>query len=832
MRIANIEIMRSFEISAGAISGNVTLQVIGGENGFDENLIIPIRKTLGVLGTTPILEVSTMLLSPDDAPLESLLVLGVDVFDQAQWWSYADEWGESSIEDVLAVDGIVVSMPFAQRHNLDIGESITLLFDTETRALTIRGFIEHAIENGDSNHYIDGLAIMDIASAQYTFDRLGQLDHVGVSIDHSQDDVRQRLQKNMPSGISVRESSDRISQIDRLTRAFRVNLTVLSSVALLVGLFLIYNTITFSVIQRRREIGILRSLGMRRVQLMQLFIIEGLCIGTLGGVFGTILGLFMAKGVLYSVSATVSALYTPIEVGSLQIPIAVIPQGIGIAMVIAILGTIWPMRVATQINLVNALMPRAIDIVPKYLHHWKSGYLGIFLLCLGWGLTLLGPIGGIPVFGYLAMFLFLIGCAVMMPPVLSGLHRTVRYMGSRWPDMTWGVIAAARLDHAVVRSTITMGALMIGLAITIGVGVMIHSFRGTVENWIHETMAADIIAAPTTWFLQGTRRLSGTRETAGNVGGKMPDDLIGQVMGIAGIEAVDGYRESASTYQGYPITIIARDLVLHATRSSYLLLEYDSEGLLPEIATRGEVLVSESFSKTFNIKGGDNITLRTMIGEVDFYVADVFYDYAADGGRVLMDRTTYMHYWKDSSLNALAMYISSDADVIKVSEQFMSAIGRVHHLTLLSNYDLKQRILQVFDKTFAVTYALEVIAILVALLGITNALFASILERRRELAILRSIGGTSRQILRIFLWESGYLGSIGTVFGCVAGMLLAFVLVQVVNMQSFGWSIQLEFPFLLMGGAMLITFLISLFAGYVPAKLASRLSVTGELQYE
>ena len=499
---------------------------------------------------------------------------------------------------------------------------------------------------------------------------------------------------------------------------------------------------------------------------------------------------------------------------------------------VAVLATIGPTRAAGQLSPVSALAPRAVDVPTPRTHRWVSGFGGTVLLLAGWTFTFPAPVEGIPVFGYAAMLLLLLGFAAIMPLALSLIHWATRHIGRRWPSMMWGMLAAARLDHNVGRSTMTMSALMVGLAITIGVGVMIHSFRDTVEHWIHQTMLADLIVAPTTWLLQGGQGLSGTHGTAGNAGGRMSDDLIDQAMMLVGIDAVDGYREAASTYQHYPIAIVSRDLALHATRSRYLMLDGDGEDVLSRAATSGEVLVSESFFRQFDIGRGGHVSLDTPTGPIEFRVAGVFYDYATDGGKVVMDRVTYERYWRDDSLNALAIYVSPDANAEEVGERFMATLGRAHHLALLSNRDLKRRILNIFDRTFAVTYALELIAILVALLGITNALLASILERRRELAILRSIGGTSRHIRRIFLWESGYLGMIGTVFGCLAGLSLAFVLIRVVNMQSFGWSIQFGFPWVLIGGAMIITFVVSMAAGYVPARLASRVSVARELQYE
>ena len=834
MRTANVEIIRSFEASASSVTGRAALQIIGGDDGFDETLIVPVRKTLGVLEATPVLEISAILLGRDDAVRESLLVLGVDVLDQGRFWAYSGHWERGKVEGVLAVDAITVSKAFARRHDLDIGDRMTLLVDIEPQAVVVRGVFDDT--NGDESvhAHVDGLAVMDIASAQNTFNRLGRLDRMSVVIDPDAKtaDIRQRLQAIMPDGIRVQASSDRVTQVERLTRAFRVNLTVLSSVALMVGLFLVYNTVTFSVIQRRRDIGILRSLGMRRRQVMGIFVAEALCLGVMGGVLGTVLGLLMAKSALYTVSATVSALYTPVDVTSLRIPPAVIPQGIGVAMVVAVVATIGPTRAAGRLHLVSALAPRAVDAAPTHSHRWVSGCGGAIALCAGWGATFPEPVEGIPVFGYAAMLLLLLGFTALMPLALTLIHWSARHMGRRWPSMIWGMISAARLDRNAIRSTITMSALMVGLAITIGVGVMIHSFRDTVEHWIHQTMLADLIVAPITGLLQGSQGPSGTRGTAGSAAGRMPDRFIDQAMMIDGIEAVDGYREVTSSYQGYPIAIISRDLVLHAAHSRYMLLKGDSAQVLPRTAASGQVLVSESFFRQFHFRGGDEITLTTPAGPVDFRVAGVFYDYATDGGRIVMDRATYMRYWNDDSLNALAVYTRSDARAEEVGERLMTTLGREHHLALLPNHDLKERILHIFDETFAVTYALELIAILVALLGMTNALLASIVERRRELAILRSIGGTARHIRRIFLWESGYLGSIGTIFGCLAGLSLAFVLIRVVNMQSFGWSIQVGFPLLLISGAMIVTFVVSMAAGYLPARLMSNVSVARELQYE
>ncbi len=429
MRTANIKIIRSFEESAASVTGRAALQITGGEDGFDEILIVSVRKTSGVLEATPVLEIPAMLLGSDNVVLATLFVLGVDVLDQARLWAHHGDWEGARLEDVLAPDAIMVSKAFARRHDLNIGSPMTLLVDTETRMVVVKGFFDDADEGESARAHIDGLAVMDIASAQYTFNRLGRLDRISVVIDPDVmlADVRQRLQGNIPLGMSVQASSERVAQVERLTRAFRVNLMVLSMVALMVGLFLVYNAVTFSVIQRRRDIGILRSLGMRRRQLMGLFIMEALCLGVLGGMLGTVLGLFMAKSVLYAVSATVSALYTPVDVVALRISPAVIPQGIGVAVLVAVLATIGPTRAAGRLNPVSALAPRTVDEPSTRTHRWVSGFRGMGLLLAGWMFTFPAPGESVSVFGYVAMLLLLLGFAAIMPLALSLIHWVSRH---------------------------------------------------------------------------------------------------------------------------------------------------------------------------------------------------------------------------------------------------------------------------------------------------------------------------------------------------------------------------------------------------------------------
>jgi len=281
-----------------------------------------------------------------------------------------------------------------------------------------------------------------------------------------------------------------------------------------------------------------------------------------------------------------------------------------------------------------------------------------------------------------------------------------------------------------------------------------------------------------------------------------------------------------------PVVVVARDLLLHAKHSRYLFEEGDARTVLAKTVRDRQVIVSETFARQFRLGRGDRLTLPGPQGPVEFPIAGVFYDYSTDGGKVVLDRSLYVRLWGDRSVTVFLLYLESGADPETMRRAVLARLRGGSPVLLLTNGELKREVLRIFDQTFAITYALEVIAVAVALLGIANALLSGILERRRELAVLRAIGGTPTQIGRLILWESSILGLAGTALGMAAGLALSIVLIEVINKQSFGWTIVFHpapWVWLEAAGLALLT---TLAAGYGPARRASRLPVAEDLQYE
>jgi putative ABC transport system permease protein len=356
---------------------------------------------------------------------------------------------------------------------------------------------------------------------------------------------------------------------------------------------------------------------------------------------------------------------------------------------------------------------------------------------------------------------------------------------------------------------------------------MVRSFRDTVEVWVDETVMADLIVAPHSW-LQGKQ--------SGQASRALPGNWRSTLSAIDGIAAVDTYREVSVDVAGQPVALVSRDLRLHAERSRYLMIHGDSSTALRRAAETGGALLSEVLANRLRLREGDKVLITTPEGPAAVPVEGIFYDYATDGGKMVMDRTWYQQQWPDDRVTVFSIYLATGADVEQVRQSIVTHVTGLDGMTLpplvIRNHELRQEILEIFDRSFVLTYVLEAIAVLVAMLGIVNTLVTAVMERRREFALLRAIGASTGQVERLVLWEAAYLGLIGAVLGVAGGLLLALLLIHVINKQSFGWTIQMTVP----GGVILqaigLALAAALIAGYWPARWAARQPVVEGLREE
>jgi putative ABC transport system permease protein len=374
---------------------------------------------------------------------------------------------------------------------------------------------------------------------------------------------------------------------------------------------------------------------------------------------------------------------------------------------------------------------------------------------------------------------------------------------------------------------VTISALMVAIAIMVGVGIMVRSFRSTVEVWINQTVMADLIVAPASW-LQG--------DDGGMPAPRLPLAWADRLAAVPGVAAVDPYRQVRLDIQGRPASLVARDLSVHGERSRYLFMTGDAGEIFARASSGEGVLVSEVLARATGVAAGGQLRLMTPAGERSFPVLGLFYDYATDGGKVVMDGTLYRTFWPDETATVFALYVDRGADVWLVrrlvQERAAALAGERAALAVVPNAELKADILAIFDRTFRVTYGLELVVVVIALLGIVNTLLTSVLERQKELATLRAIGAGRGQVEGLILGESCYLGLLGALLGLMGGGLLSVLLIRVINRQSFGWTIQWTLPIGLLVEAVGLALVVALLAGYVPARWAGRQPVVEGLRYE
>jgi putative ABC transport system permease protein len=747
-------------------------------------------------------------------------LLGVDPFAEAPFRSYLAGQGQESapVGDLIAFltqpGAVLISTDLAQRYSLSISQPITL----EVGGLVQPAFVAGMLRPGDSlsRRALEGLILVDIATAQELTGRLGKLDRIDLILPEADSQAAsEQIRALLPSQAILQPVAARSGAVEQMTSAFRVNLTALSLLALVVGLFLIYNTITFSVVQRRPLFGTLRCLGVTRGEVFLLVMSEALLVGILGAGLGMLLGILMGQGAVQLVTQTINDLFFVVTVRGVQIPLASLVKG-GLLGIFATLAAAalpaWeaasvPPRAALSRSGLETKARRAIGLA-------AAGGLG--LIALGAGVLLI-PTRSLPVsFG--GTFLVVVGFALLAPFTTGLLMRAaVPLLGRLWG--TLGRMAPRNVAGALSRTSIAVMALMVAVSVTIGVSVMVSSFRSTVVTWLSETLQGDIyISAPS---LTAT-----TPSTA------LDPQVLPTVRGWPDVAQAYVLRAVTVDSPLGPVQVAATDNLHVGEQRVYVAVDVPEAQIWQKLLD-GAVLVSEPFANRLGLpRHGGQVTLLTGLGAQVFPVVGIYYDYASTQGTVLMALPLYQRLWGDSEITAIALRLQPQASADQVVSELQSAFAAVQRLQIRPNQALRQEVLQVFDRTFAITGALQLLATVVAFIGVLSALLSLELERQRELGILRSVGLTARQLWALIMLETGLMGSVAGLLALPTGYALSLILVYIINRRSFGWTLQMNVepgPFL---QALAVALIAALLAGIYPAWRMGRMLTSEALRSE
>lgn len=690
---------------------------------------------------------------------------------------------------------------------LRTGDHVRLLINDQLTTFTVAGVLD---QNGQQAA-VSNVIVTDIGIAQRVARKIGKLDSIDVRIPagSSIDFWRPILKRELPSSVMIQAVGARTDQNRKMLAAFRWNLRVLSYIALIVGAFLIYNTIAISVVRRRNEIGVLRALGASRSAVLSGFLAEAIFFGLVGSATGLFLGRWMAAGAVRLIGTTVEALYVSSQPAPIHITLPAAATGIALGIFVSLLAALAPALEAARVSPVES-MARGRE---EYLvaTRMKTGLLLALVLFLSAAVfSYLPPIHRQPVSAYFAVVLLIAGTALVIPWLVTlfvGLTQELlgRVLGVE------ALLAARSLRASLGRTSILTSALATAVAMTVSVGIMVGSFRKTVTVWMDNQLEADLYLRP-------------AGSVAADQHPTMSPDIADAIEKLPGVASVDRFRAYPISYENLPATLAGGE----ASRSqnsaaTHFLPGEDARAILTKLPTGDYAVVSEPFANKHNISVGSTLRLPLGGDARPFKVLGIYYDYSTERGYIVLDRAVLLKYLPDRAESNLAVYLNPGANIDEIRKNIDAVIaGR--GILVIANKSLRKAAITTFDRTFRITYALEAVSILVAVMGVAGALLAMVIDRRRELGLLRFLGSSRPQLRKIILCEAGLLGLLSNAIGLALGTILSLILIFVINKQSFGWTIQFHWPFATLLIALSGVYAATVLAGLYPASNALRLN--------
>jgi len=807
IELANEAARRGFERSSEAVVGRATHQVLGGPSGLPQELLARLRLEAGLRESAPVVEGIALGLDLERQPLR---VLGVDALSEGPFRAHlgAGSLLAPGFSRFFTDPGAaIVGRALADRYGLTPSSPLRLQVDERIETLTVIGIVTP--KDAEARQAMDGLLLVDVGTAQRLFRLGGRLTRIDLIASEADLD---RVRPLLPAGARLAAASEQAATAAQLTAAFQLNLTALSLLALMVGMFLIYNTVMFGVVQRRAVFGTLRALGATPGQILGLVLAEAGAASAVGALLGLGLGVLLGQGAVQLVTQTINDLYFVLSVRGAPLTATGIARGLALGIGAGLLAALGPGLEAARVEPVTALRPSTFEAHGNRLVPWVAA-VGLALAVLG-GLLLALAGRSLPL-SFAGLFGIVLGLALVSPLATAGLMRLVAPLAGLVLG-TLGRLAARTVTKAAARTGVAVASLMVAVATTIGVTLMIQSFRTTVSEWLELALRADVyVSAP------------------GPAGSdtRLPPELIARLRSVPGVGEVDSVR---IVQVSSPLGDL-RVAVTDARRERNAKLYRFAPGTSGEAWSRlqqGAVLVSEPFASRYGVPpSGGSVRLRTDRGERDFPVAGIYYDYASERGTLLMQRAVYERCFDDRALTSLAMYVAPGAEPEAVTQALRTELAGTA-LQVSTTASLKRTALKIFDRTFAVTEALRVLAVVVAFIGVWSALLALMTERTRELFTLQALGLTPRQLWALVALETGFMGLAAGLLSLPTGTLLAAILVKVINVRSFGWTMALRLEPGVYAQALAISIAAALLAGIYPLVRLQRQPVAAGLRQE
>ncbi len=807
-------------------SGKADLVIIHKDSsgeGISERLRSRVEEISGVTAAVPSVQVQSLLAEEAEAPgidlsffgtqVGGLTLYGIDPVVDIQAREYRLVEGEFLSADRKA-DELVLVEDYAKENDIQVGRGVEIITESGIQKFQVVGLI--AKEGpGQLNNGAFGILPLDVA--QEYFYRQDKYDQLDIVLDPENDTTAKKnvmkdsIQNLVGQDYSVIFPAAQGQRMSQMLGNYQIGLNFLSGMALFVGAFMIYNAFSMTVVERTREFGMLRTVGMTRAQVIRQVLGEASLMGLLGSGLGLALGIFTARGLTRMMEVMLA-----LELANIQVPQSVVITGFVVGIIVALLAALIPALQAAGISPLEAMRVRTRTEKGWFIRYgWIPGSI---LLVASTVILILNPFSYDVQFrmGSMVVFSLFIGGALMIPISVNTWERAlgpiVRLLFGRS-----GRLGSSNIQRAKLRTTLTVAALMIGVAMMVIVWVMTDSFKGDLDDWLKGYMGGDLYISSSI---------------------KMGEDVWRRLEAVEGVTAVApvNYFEvewKSPSGEREKVAFMALDPVSYSNVTSFLYsqTEGDPQSALRQLASGNTVFIASVLAEKYDLKPGDQVTLRTKIGERDFHIAAVVVDYYNQGLVMQGSRSDMQRYFRQKDANAFLVKVDPKYEISQIQQRIDTLYGKRDRLTIVSNQTLLESINRLMEQAFSMFDVLALIAMLVGFFGITNTLTMNVMERTQEIGMLRGVGMTRGQVILMILAEAALMGAIGGVLGLVFGVILSRIFMLAMTAMSgytLTYILQIERVIL----ALLIAMFVSQLAAFLPAVRAARIRILEAIQYE
>jgi putative ABC transport system permease protein len=815
MHTANQSVLFAFSNTVDRIAGKTELQVTAGETGFEEDVLERVQSARSVRVAVPAIEA---VVDTNFSGQGNLLVLGVDMTGDRRLRDYDLESGdEAVIDDPLVFlaqpDSIILTKQFAEKNHLAVNDTISLGTALGQRKFTIRGVMK---TGGLTSAFGGNLAIMDVYAAQKMFGRGRSFDRVdiglkpGVTIAEAERELRSQL----GAGFQIDPPSGRGQQFEAMLAAYSMMVNVSSLFALFIGMFIIYNSFAIAVTQRRSEIGILRALGATRAQIRWLFLGESAVTGVIGSIGGVLFGMLIARGIAASIGGLINDVYGVAQhAGEVSTSPALLAGALAIGVATSIVAALIPARNAARVDPVQALQKGKYQALSAAESRWRL-VLALVAIGVAAGSVVFSNVGSTLYIGYVCVVVV----ALLLSPLLSVLlARALRPLLKSIRPVE-GALAADSLIQAPRRTSASVAAVMLSLALVVAFAGMAKGSYDSIRSWMDTALNPDLFVAPSQSIVIRTIRF--------------PKSMYDELITVPGIARVQAVRDARIVFRRTPIMVVAVDMKSVSETARREPIQGNADDMYRRTAAGEAVMISDNLAQLQKLTLGDIIEVPAPYGTIRLPIAGVVLDYSDQQGVILMNQSVFERYWHDDSVNIFRVYLKPGVQMPDVRQRILERYSGSRQVFVLTNQELKAYILKITDQWFSLTSVQIAVAVLVAILGIVNTLTVSITDRRRELGVLQAVGGLHGQIRRTIWIEALSIGALGLILGFTLGAINLYYVLEIVHRDVAGMRFDYLYPTAVCA-ALIPTILGAAFIAAIwPAESAVRGSLVEALEYE